>query len=479
MASFSGQGAASGAAGGAAMGTMIMPGWGTAVGAVAGGLLGAFGGPSSGDEKALKKEQEYLNYMKALSLEQPKAEQARLTAGFQTNLATLGLLGQPGTYDLPPGAMPSALPGGLLGPPPGAGDVTVSYIDPTIKGKHIAKLLGKQPGDPLTQADLDKVAEMEASQKGKRGKQRYSRIETRTEDAQTFFDTTSKLAQKDPTAAQQLQREKYGKEYFEDFRQTREGVLDPQKFAQTAAASPAAQIVSKQLAEARDLSNPQSNFRQTLEQSITNPIIESGAEALRESMRYIQNQAAKGGTARRTALKEAQTMLSIERSNRMVAQEMWQKNLAFETWIRDYQRTAVNSAVGFVQGLGVNEYVGAMNSAGRFMAETVAPHTAAYSAQAYQLGMTKKKDNLGKMILGGAMMGASAYSAFKQPGGGGATTMPSQPAEFGGFGPASNMPAYSGPGSSQGPLYTPPQGGQGMLANAPAYGGGVTYGGTQ
>lgn len=39
---FNGQGAASGAASGAAAGTAIMPGWGTAIGAVAGGALGAF-----------------------------------------------------------------------------------------------------------------------------------------------------------------------------------------------------------------------------------------------------------------------------------------------------------------------------------------------------------------------------------------------------------------------------------------------------
>jgi hypothetical protein len=45
---FDGQGAATGAASGAATGTMIMPGWGTAIGAVAGGLLGGFGGMLGG-----------------------------------------------------------------------------------------------------------------------------------------------------------------------------------------------------------------------------------------------------------------------------------------------------------------------------------------------------------------------------------------------------------------------------------------------
>jgi hypothetical protein len=41
---FKWQNSANGAASGAAMGSMIMPGWGTAIGGVAGGLMGAFGG---------------------------------------------------------------------------------------------------------------------------------------------------------------------------------------------------------------------------------------------------------------------------------------------------------------------------------------------------------------------------------------------------------------------------------------------------
>ena len=46
------QGAGAGALIGAAAGSMIMPGWGTAIGAVAGGLLGAFSAKSSSNSKA-------------------------------------------------------------------------------------------------------------------------------------------------------------------------------------------------------------------------------------------------------------------------------------------------------------------------------------------------------------------------------------------------------------------------------------------
>lgn len=53
---FSGKGAVGGAAGGAAAGTQIMPGWGTAIGAVGGGLLGGF--LSGGENKPYKPKQD-------------------------------------------------------------------------------------------------------------------------------------------------------------------------------------------------------------------------------------------------------------------------------------------------------------------------------------------------------------------------------------------------------------------------------------
>lgn len=45
-------GAAGGAASGAALGSQIMPGWGTAIGAVAGGVMGLFGGKKKKDESS-------------------------------------------------------------------------------------------------------------------------------------------------------------------------------------------------------------------------------------------------------------------------------------------------------------------------------------------------------------------------------------------------------------------------------------------
>jgi len=70
-------GAASGAMSGAQLGTMVLPGWGTAIGAVAGGVAGYFGG--GGEEDAEKRKKRGENFKKALS-DWMNAEYETLTA---------------------------------------------------------------------------------------------------------------------------------------------------------------------------------------------------------------------------------------------------------------------------------------------------------------------------------------------------------------------------------------------------------------
>ncbi len=62
-----GQGALSGATSGAAIGTSIMPGWGTAIGAVAGGIIGAFSSDDSdSSDKQLELAQQDLAFRQKL-----------------------------------------------------------------------------------------------------------------------------------------------------------------------------------------------------------------------------------------------------------------------------------------------------------------------------------------------------------------------------------------------------------------------------
>lgn len=81
----SGSGAVKGAAGGAAAGTAILPGWGTAIGAVAGGLLGAFGG---GDDNEAMLDQ-WRREVAARNAPQIGGAAQAATSGFRSNQANL------------------------------------------------------------------------------------------------------------------------------------------------------------------------------------------------------------------------------------------------------------------------------------------------------------------------------------------------------------------------------------------------------
>lgn len=67
------KGAAGGALSGAALGTQIMPGWGTAIGAVGGGLIGLFGGGFGGGESEdeQKSRQMLMEYYRRIQNRQP------------------------------------------------------------------------------------------------------------------------------------------------------------------------------------------------------------------------------------------------------------------------------------------------------------------------------------------------------------------------------------------------------------------------
>jgi hypothetical protein len=328
--------------------------------------MGLLGG--GGNKKADKKMNAVLDYASQKSLEEADTMKNRIQAGAEAQWGVLGMLGQPGTYSSPTGGAPGVGPGGITSPY-GAGGGTSAA--------------GGGAGGPG--AGLDYKA------------------------GSLFYDSGPK------------ESDKAGKKSGLTQGQSDHNLLDPEKFTQMVSKMPVSQIISRQVAEAQGLTDPSSPFRQSMEQSIKNPIIEAGAETLRESQRQIKNQMAKGGSARRAALADAQNMMAIESSNRQVSQQMWQSNLQFESWVRDYQRTTVNAAMAFTNGLGVQQYTNAMNSASQFMVQTAIPSAVQYKEQAYQIALKNKKKGIGEMILGGVMMVGGAIASIY---GGGAIGAP-------------------------------------------------------
>lgn len=328
-------------------------------------LLG--GGQSKEEERA----QRFAAYSAGKAIEESQAMKARTQAGFEATLGVLGMLGQPGTYSSPVSGGPAMGPGGITSayPTGGAGLLGTSASGGPGAG------LNYQTGSIFTKQPISEEAWLAA--KDAKGLRKALKAEGRD-------------------------------------------VLDPEAFTQMVSKMPVSQIISRQVAEAQGLTDPSSPFRQSLEQSIKNPILEAGAETLRESTRLIRNQMAKGGSARRAAFGDAQQMLAVERSNRLVSQQMWQANLQFESWIRDYQQNTVNAAMAFTNGLGVQQYTNAMNAAGQFMVEVALPTANQYKMQAAQIAMQNKKKGLFEMVLGGVGLIAGAFMGGGQGAGLGA-----------------------------------------------------------
>jgi hypothetical protein len=108
---------------------------------------------------------------------------------------------------------------------------------------------------------------------------------------------------------------------------------------------------SRMTAEAEQLLAQKGPLWDQLENSTLGQIMEGAAVQQREAMRDIRNRAAKGGSARRQALNDAQQLLTAERATQMRVQQTWQANLALFDTVRNYASKVQQENVRFIDGL--------------------------------------------------------------------------------------------------------------------------------
>jgi hypothetical protein len=114
----------------------------------------------------------------------------------------------------------------------------------------------------------------------------------------------------------------------------REGIIDPEGYANQVIGSIPFQIRSKQTAEAMQLLNREGPEWDRLENATIGTIHEGAALQLRDTLRQLKNNYAKGGTARRTAINEYSTIMAQERAMQARTQETWQANLKLHSYVR-------------------------------------------------------------------------------------------------------------------------------------------------
>jgi hypothetical protein len=191
--------------------------------------------------------------------------------------------------------------------------------------------------------------------------------------------------------------------------QPREGILDPEAYANFISGSSSFRIQSQRVAESEQLLNQEGPAWDMLSNSVLGVINEGSALQLRDSMRKLRNQYAKGGSARRTAMFEANELLTSERAMRTKVQETWQANLALYDSVRQNADRVADGTQRFMAGLPLvnDSYRDAMQRTAtmQMQASEIANNSV---MSAYDTKMTQQPVNfMNSMIQGGIKFTAS------------------------------------------------------------------------
>lgn len=189
---------------------------------------------------------------------------------------------------------------------------------------------------------------------------------------------------------------------------TREGILDPKKYAEIVSKSVAFQAQSKRTAEANDMLNEEGEGWKQLENSSIGVINEGAAIMLRDTLRNLKNDMAKGGVARTQAMNNFNVILAKERAMRDRMDGTWKANVALHDIVRKNADAVLESNTFFINNLPL------VNSAFRdsiqnaAMLQIEASEVAAAANQnAYAVKQSQQAVNFG-VKLGEALIGAVA-----------------------------------------------------------------------
>lgn len=196
---------------------------------------------------------------------------------------------------------------------------------------------------------------------------------------------------------------------FKFLKGNREGIIDPEGYANQVIGTIPFQIRSQQTAEAQQLLNREGPAWDLLENATIGTIHEGAALQLRDTLRQLRNNYAKGGTARRTAANEYNTILAQERAMRSRTQESWQANLRLHNYVRqnaDRVEAGNRSFVENINGLS-SAHMAAMQATAALQVE--AGKTAGLLAgQAYEIRASVQAQNFGTKLLEGVIMAAAS-----------------------------------------------------------------------
>jgi hypothetical protein len=209
----------------------------------------------------------------------------------------------------------------------------------------------------------------------------------------------------------------------------REGVLDPKAYADKISKTASFRTQSKQVAEAEQLLNEEGPAWDELRNSTTGVINDQSALMLRDTLRQLRNDAAKGGSARRTAMNEFNTILAQERAQRVRVENTWKSNLALHDLVRKNADRVQAGTHNFMQSLPqVNDAFRSAMMQSANMQMAAGQMLANVAQNAYAVKQSQQAVNFGKHLAEGLItavvsmvpyVGSAIGGAMREAGSGG------------------------------------------------------------
>lgn len=232
----------------------------------------------------------------------------------------------------------------------------------------------------------------------------------------SIFDTSGTgLSQKD----QSLRKfSTWGSEVFGKgvLAGTREGIIDPNSYLSKLSKSSIFRQQSQQVAESEQLLNREGPLWDRLENSVLGQIHEGAALQLRDTMRRLKNNFAKGGSARRTAVNEAQEIMAMQDAMNSRVNQTWQANIRLNEYVQQNFDRVRNGAMKFADALpGLNESYRASMLATAQLAVQATGAAASMAGNAYELRMSQQAVNFGTKLAEGLIQAVASVIPYVGP----------------------------------------------------------------
>jgi len=189
----------------------------------------------------------------------------------------------------------------------------------------------------------------------------------------------------------------------------REGVIDPEGYANATIGSIPFKMRSKMTAEAYQMLNKEGAEWDMLENSTLGRIHEGAALQLRDTLRQLKNNYAKGGTARRTAVNEYSTIQAMESAHQAQTSETWETNLRLHDYVRQNADRVQAGNISYAESLpGINAaYRDSMTKTASLMI-SASEKAAIIAGESYEIRASQQAVNFGEKLLEGVILAATS-----------------------------------------------------------------------